>query len=197
MIETNKTPLFDYTRAEITAGLFVVVGLALLGYLSISVGGLRFRPRNAYHVRARFANIGDLKPRAPVKVAGVTIGRVESIHLAEFVGEVELGIGRAVHLPKDTIASISTAGLLGDAYVALSPGGATDDLKDGDRIAQTEPALNMADLVGRAAFGTSQAPAPRGDKDQDKDKDKGEGADEPAPGKPAPATKPTKNEELR
>jgi phospholipid/cholesterol/gamma-HCH transport system substrate-binding protein len=187
MIET-KTPLFDYTRAEIVAGLFVLLGLALLGYMSISIGGFRFRPRNAYHVRARFSNIGDLKPHAPVKIAGVTVGRVESIRLAEFVGEVDLGLGRAVRLPKDTIASISTAGLLGDAYVSLSPGGSSADLKDGDRISQTEPALNMADLVGRAAFGTSQAPPPRGDQGNDNEKN-----NQPAPGKQAPADK----EELR
>ena len=160
MIE-NRTPLFDYTRAEIVAGLFVILGLASLGYLSISIGGLSVVPRNAYHVEARFSNIGDLKMRAPVKIAGVTIGRVDSIRLAEFVGEVQLGINRSVRLPRDTIASISTAGLLGDAYVSLSPGGAAVDLKEGDRIAQTEPALNMADIIGRTAFGAPQGPSPK------------------------------------
>ena len=155
----GRPSFFDYTRAEIVAGLFVLFGLAVLGYLSTSIGGLRLLPRDAYSVKARFSNVGDLKSRAPVKIAGVTIGRVESIHLAEFVAEVELGINRSARLPKDTIASIATAGLLGDAYVALSPGGADVDLKDGDRIAQTAPALNMADLVGRAAFGASSTPA--------------------------------------
>jgi phospholipid/cholesterol/gamma-HCH transport system substrate-binding protein len=163
MIE-NKTPLFDYTRAEIVAGTFVVLGLVVLGYLSISIGGLRILPRDAYHVKARFSNIGGLKGNAPVKIAGVTVGRVDAIRLADYVGEVELGINKGVRLPKDTIASISTAGLLGDAYVALSPGGADADLKEGDRIAQTEPALNIADIVGRTAFGTAQEPARGGDK---------------------------------
>jgi phospholipid/cholesterol/gamma-HCH transport system substrate-binding protein len=171
MIET-KTQLFDYTRAEIGAGVFVILGLVTLGYLSISVGGLRLAPRHAYHVRARFSNIGDLKAHAPVKIAGVTVGRVESIRLAEFVGEVELGIGRSVRLPKDTIASISTAGLLGDAYVSLSPGGSNAELKEGDRISQTEPALNMSDLVGRAAFGTAQPPEQKDDKKDDRRDDK-------------------------
>lgn len=165
---------FDYTRAELVAGLFVILGLGGLGYLSTSIGGLQVLPRDAYHVTARFSNVGDLKGRAPVKIAGVTIGRVESIHLAEFVAEVELGINRGVHLPKDTIASIATAGLLGDAYVALSPGGADVDLKEGERIAQTEPALNMADLVGRAAFGASSTPASK-DPNNDTTKDPKEG----------------------
>jgi phospholipid/cholesterol/gamma-HCH transport system substrate-binding protein len=170
MIE-NKSPLFDYTRAEIGAGVFVLLGLVTLGYLSTSIGGLRLLPRNDYHVVARFSNIGDLKPNAPVKIAGVTVGRVDSIRLEDFVGEVQLGIGRAVRLPKDTIASITTAGLLGDAYVSLSPGGSETNLKDGERIGQTEPALNMADIVGRAAFGTTQAPARGGDKGTQQEKD--------------------------
>ncbi|HVX93546.1 MAG TPA: outer membrane lipid asymmetry maintenance protein MlaD [Polyangia bacterium] len=158
MIE-QRTPLFDYTRAEIVAGIFVLVGLGALAYLSISIGGLHVLPRQAYSVRARFSNIGDLKPHASVKIAGVTVGRVEAIRLAEFVGEAELSIDKAVRLPKDTIASITTAGLLGDAYVSLTPGGDDVDLKEGDRIAQTEPAMNMADLVGHAAFGNASAPA--------------------------------------
>jgi len=159
----GRPSFFDYTRSEIVAGLFVILGLAGLGYLSISIGGLRVLPREAYRVKARFSNVGDLKGRAPVKIAGVTIGRVESIHLTEFVAEVELGINQAVRLPKDTIASISTAGLLGDAYVALSPGGAEAELKEGDRISQTEPALNMADLVGRAAFGAPSSASKGGE----------------------------------
>ena len=109
---------------------------------------------------ARFSNVGDLKLRAPVKVAGVTVGQVKSIRLADYYGEVELAIARKVGLPKDTIASIATAGLLGDAYVSLSPGGADANLGDGDRITRTEPALNMADIIGRYAFGGQQTPAP-------------------------------------
>jgi phospholipid/cholesterol/gamma-HCH transport system substrate-binding protein len=162
MIEA-KTSLFDYTRAEIAAGLFVIAGLAIIGYLSISIGGLRVVQRDVYHVQARFSNVGDLKMRAPVKMAGVTIGRVESIRLVDYLGEVELGIIRGMRLPKDTIASITTAGLLGEAYVSLSPGAADADLREGDRISQTEPALNMSDLVGHAAFGNAQAPSsPKG-----------------------------------
>jgi phospholipid/cholesterol/gamma-HCH transport system substrate-binding protein len=168
----QRTTLFDYTRAEIVAGLFVLVGLGALAYLSISIGGLHVLPRATYHVRARFSNIGDLKPHASVKIAGVTVGRVEAIRLAEFVGEAELGIDKAVRLPKDTIASITTAGLLGDAYVSLTPGGDDVDLKEGDRIAQTEPAMNMADLVGHAAFGNASAPARQDPKDKQNPADK-------------------------
>jgi phospholipid/cholesterol/gamma-HCH transport system substrate-binding protein len=109
-------------------------------------------------VSARFSNLGDLKARAPVKIAGVTIGRVESIRLVDYYGLAELAIRRDVSLPKDTIASIATAGLLGDAHVALSPGSAEANLADGDRISHTEPAVNITDLIGRTAFGTTGAP---------------------------------------
>jgi phospholipid/cholesterol/gamma-HCH transport system substrate-binding protein len=147
--------MFDYTRMEIVTGIFVVLGLCALGYLSVSIGGLRVGPRDAYRVTARFSNVGDLKARAPVKIAGVTIGRVESIRLADYYGEVELSVGHKIQLPKDTIASIATSGLLGESYVALQPGGDEANLTDGGRITQTESAINISDLIGRTAFGTA------------------------------------------
>jgi phospholipid/cholesterol/gamma-HCH transport system substrate-binding protein len=152
--------MFDYTKMEIVTGVFVVLGLAALGYLSISIGGLRVLPRDAYRVTARFSNVGDLKARAPVKIAGVTIGRVESIRLADYYGETQLSIRRDVKLPKDTIASITTAGLLGEAYVALSPGSDDQDVAEGGRLGHTEPAINVSDLIGRTAFGTSGTSPP-------------------------------------
>jgi phospholipid/cholesterol/gamma-HCH transport system substrate-binding protein len=145
--------MFDYTKTEIATGVFLVFGLVALGYLSISIGGLRLLHRQAYDVRARFSNVGDLKVRAPVKIAGVTVGQVESIRLSNYFGEVGLAVNRSVALPKDTIASISTAGLLGEAFVSLSPGAADAQLHEGDLITHTEPALNVADLLGRYAFG--------------------------------------------
>jgi len=149
--------LTDYSKSEIAAGAFVVLGLAALGYLSLSIGGLHLGRRDEYRVRARFSNVGALKPRAPVKVAGVTVGRVEAIRLADYMGEVELALDRRLLLPNDTIASVTTSGLLGDAFVALVPGSADGNLGDGDVIRRTEPALNMADLIGRAAFGDKTA----------------------------------------
>jgi phospholipid/cholesterol/gamma-HCH transport system substrate-binding protein len=158
--------LLDYRRSEIVAGAFVLAGLALLGYLSLSIGGVRLGPRDRYRVLARFSNIGDLKLRAPIKIAGVTVGEVKGIRLADYFAEITLEVDRAIALPTDTIASISTAGLLGEAYVALSPGAADGDLRPGDRITRTEPALNVADLIGRYAFGggaSGQTPSPASD----------------------------------
>src|SRR5262245_26935913 len=116
----------DYGKSEIVAGVFVLMGLAILAYLSISIGGLRLGRHHRYEVKARFSNIGGLKPRASVKIAGVTVGEVSSIRLADYFAEVGIDVDYEVTLPKDTIASITTAGLLGEAYVSLSPGAADE-----------------------------------------------------------------------
>ena len=152
--------MFDYKKAEIAAGAFLLMGLMVLGYLSISLGGLEIRPRDQYRVRARFSNVGDLKARAPVKVAGVTVGSVEAIKLVDYYADVELAVDRKVPLPTDTIASIATSGLLGEAHVSLSPGSADQNLAAGARISHTEPALNVADLLGRYAFGNANQSPP-------------------------------------
>jgi len=127
----------------------------VLGYLSVSIGGIALGSPKSYRLRARFSNVGDLKQRAPVKVAGVTVGSVRSVDLVDYLGQAELAVDRKVVLPRDTIASIATAGLLGESYVSLSPGASELNLGDGDRIAQTEPAVNVIDLIGKYAFGGS------------------------------------------
>ena len=154
--------MFDYKKAEIATGAFLLVGLAALAYLSISIGGLKLLPRDSYRLRARFSNVGDLKLRAPVKVAGVTIGSVEAIRLVDYFAEVELAVDRKVQLPTDTIASIASAGLLGESHVSLSPGAADQNLAAGERITHTEPALNVADLLSRYAFGNANQNPPAG-----------------------------------
>jgi phospholipid/cholesterol/gamma-HCH transport system substrate-binding protein len=159
--------LFDYKKAEISAGAFLLLGLAVLAWLSISIGGFKLSSRDAYRLRARFSNVGGLKLRAPVKVAGVTIGSVEAIRLVDYYAEVELAVNREVQLPADTIASIATAGLLGEAHVSLSPGSADENLAAGARITHTEPALNVADLLSRYAFGNANQRPPAGASETD------------------------------
>lgn len=143
----------SYSRTEIVAGVFVLAGLAAVAYLSLSVGGLELFPQQRYPVVARFASVGDLDAGASVRIAGVDVGRVEAIGLEDYVARVELSIERQVALPADTIASIRTEGLLGQAYVSLSPGAAERMLGPGERIAQTEPAIDLIDLIGTYAFG--------------------------------------------
>ena len=141
-----------YRRSEIAAGIFVLLGVAAIAYLSISIGGAELFRGDTIEVSARFASVGDLKPDAPVKIAGVKIGRVKKIRLADYSAEVELETTHDVALPSDTIASIRTEGLLGESYVLLRPGGSETDLASGDRIAQTESAVDLIDLVVKYAL---------------------------------------------
>jgi len=146
----------DHSRAELAVGAFVVVGLAGLAYLSVSIGGLELFENDRIQVGARFASIGDLKTGAVVKVAGVKVGRVQAIRLEDYAAETKLAIDANLVLPSDTIASIRTEGLLGESYVLLRPGGAEDNLEDGSRIGQTEPAIDLIDLLVKYALDSAE-----------------------------------------
>lgn len=156
------------TKTEILVGVFVMLGIAALGYLSISIGGLELFPPARYVLKAQFASVGDLKPGAPVRLAGVKVGQVSDVRLKDYLAETDLTIRRDLVLPQDTIASVRSEGLLGDTYVSLTPGGSLQNLAAGSRIARTEPAIDLSDLLARYAFGghASSAPAASG-KDKD------------------------------
>jgi phospholipid/cholesterol/gamma-HCH transport system substrate-binding protein len=146
-----------YTRTEIAVGLFVIAGVAALAYLSLSLGSAHlFQPR-PLRISARFATVGDLKQGAAVKLAGVRVGQVASISLNNYQAVAELTVDSRVALPADTIASIRTSGLLGASYVLLSPGSSERDLHNGDRIAQTEPPVDLFDLLSKFVFGQGKA----------------------------------------
>lgn len=149
----------EYTRTELAVGTFVVLGMAGLAYLSVSIGGASLWPRDRYAISARFATVGDLAAGAVVKLAGVPVGEVSRVTLDDYAARVEMRIDRTLALPADTIASVKTEGLLGEAYVALSPGASTEDLKDGGRITQTEPPLDLFELVEKYAFDSDNGKA--------------------------------------
>lgn len=138
---------------EMWVGAFVAAGLFALGVLSFRVGNLTSADVvNGYHVEARFEDVGSLKVRAPVTVAGVRVGRVLSIRFDPdtYQALVVMNIdGRYKNLPTDTGASILTSGLLGEQYIELEPGGAEEYLKDGSRIKVTQSAMILEKLVGR------------------------------------------------
>ncbi len=146
------------TKTEVLVGAFVMLGILALGYLSISIGGLDLMPPERYVLKARFASVGDLKQGAPIRLAGVKVGQVTDVRLKDYVAEAELSVGRSLVLPKDTVASIRSEGLLGDTYVSLSPGGSLENLRDGALVAQTEPAIDLSDLLARYAFGKRSEP---------------------------------------
>lgn len=142
----------EYTRTEISVGFFVIAGVAAIAYLSLSIAGVQLFAGHGTTVTGRFASVGELKEGATVKIAGVPVGNVRSIKLERYAAEVELGIADTVAIPADTIASIRTEGLLGEAYVMLRPGGSERNLASGERLAQTESAVDIVDLIVKYAL---------------------------------------------
>jgi len=145
------------TRAplrDLLVGLFVLVGLGAIAYLSLSVGGLSARGPGGLTVFADFDEIGGLKPRAQVVISGVKVGQVASIALDDnYRARVKMDLDARLKLPIDTSASIVTSGLLGDRYVSLQLGGEPETLKPGDRIAMTESAVVLERLIGKLVYG--------------------------------------------
>jgi len=140
---------------ETLVGTFVVVGFLAIVFLALKAANLAtFTGSSTYGVTARFDNIGGLKVRAPVKSAGVTVGRVAAISLdvKTYQGLVTLELDRRFQFPKDTSAKILTAGLLGDQYVGLEPGGDDKDLAAGDSIKMTQSAVVLENLIGQLLY---------------------------------------------
>jgi phospholipid/cholesterol/gamma-HCH transport system substrate-binding protein len=141
---------------ETLVGLFVLLGLLGLVFLALKAANLGSTSGGStYNVQARFDNIGGLKPRAPVRAAGVTVGRIQSIALdpKTFQGVVVMAIEDRFQFPKDTAAKILTAGLLGDQYIGLEPGGDDQNLKAGETLAQTQSAVVLENLIGQFLTG--------------------------------------------
>ncbi len=147
----------DRKVLDLWVGIFVAAGLAALLVLALKVSNASttFNTSDSYTVIAEFDNIGGLKPRAPVKSAGVLVGRVESIGFdnQKFVARVELKLDKRYQFPTDSSASILTSGLLGEQYIGLE-GGADDALlKEGDRMMLTQSAVVLERLIGQFLYG--------------------------------------------
>ena len=141
---------------ELAVGAFVALGIAALAMLSFRVGNLSTSDGGGYHVKARFENIGGLKVKAPVTVAGVRIGRVTDIYFdsEDYQAVAVLNISKQyAALPKDTGASILTSGLLGEQYISLEPGGSPEVLAEGDELTLTQSALVLEKIIGQFLFG--------------------------------------------
>ena len=146
---------------EILVGFFVLLGMLGLVFLALQAANLgSIGGGDTYTVKARFDNIGGLKVRAPVRTAGVTVGRVTQIALdgKTYQGVVTMEVARNYKFPKDSAAKILTAGLLGHQYIGLEPGGDDKDLAPGDTVSQTQSAVVLENLIGQ--FFTSKAEGP-------------------------------------
>lgn len=143
----------DKSRMELTVGVFVLIGIVCLGYLSIKLGKLELVGGDVYEVEAPFNSASGLKPGAAVEIAGVEVGRVKSIALRDDQAIVRLAVHNSVKLYTDTFASIKTRGIIGEKFISLSPGGGGEPLQAGGVIRDTESGLDLEELVSQYVHG--------------------------------------------
>lgn len=146
---------------EILVGVFVLLGMAGLVFLALKAANLgSIGTGDSYTLTANFDNIGGLKVRAPVRAAGVTVGRVTKITLDNklYQGVVTMEVERGYRFPTDTAAKILTSGLLGDQYIGLDAGGADKELEPGSHVAQTQSAVVLESLIGQFLSGKAEGP---------------------------------------
>jgi phospholipid/cholesterol/gamma-HCH transport system substrate-binding protein len=143
-----------YTQ-ETVVGIFVVVGLLAIAYMTVKLGNVGFLGENSYSLYAKFNKVTGLRVGNPVNMLGLEIGRVESFKMdqEDQVVVVDFKINKGIKVYDDAIASIKTEGLIGDKFVSIDPGGGGDLLEDGDTITDTESPTDIMDLVSKYAFG--------------------------------------------
>ncbi len=139
---------------EAAVGLFMIAGFLCFAWLSVKLGDVDLLGGETYQVSARFGSISGLKKGAMVEIAGVKVGKVDEIRLdaESYEAVVLLAINKDVVLQEDSIASIRTAGIIGDRYIDVSPGGADELIGEGGRIYETESAINLEQLVSKYIF---------------------------------------------
>ena len=147
--------MINRSKIDLAVGFFVAIGILALVFLALKVGNLvNFSISEGYRLETRFDNIGGLKVRAPVKSAGVVVGRIEAIQLdpETYEAVIDLRIAPEYRFTKDTIASILTSGLLGEQYISLESGGEAEYLKSGERVMKTQSAMILEKLIGQFLF---------------------------------------------
>ena len=143
----------NYKTSEIIVGLFVLIGIACLGYLAIKLGKLEVLSDSGYTVYADFPTVAGLKRGDPVEIAGVKVGRVESMGLADDRARLQLRLDDGIKLQEDVIASVRARGLIGDKFVLVSPGASDKIIPSGGRIRETESPPDIPDLIGKLVGG--------------------------------------------
>lgn len=138
---------------ELGVGTFLLIGLVCLAYLSFYLGDVKIFDRSSYFVKAGFPNVSGLVEKAPVTIAGVEIGRVEEIKFENGEALVTLRVDRDIHIEEDAIAGIKTMGIIGEKYIAISPGASETYVQPGGRIRDTQPPLDLEEMIGKFVFG--------------------------------------------
>ncbi|SPF41190.1 Mammalian cell entry related domain protein [Syntrophobacter sp. SbD1] len=142
-------------RLEFGVGLFLIIGVFCLGYLSFSLGNLSIG-NSRYELVAAFPTVSGLKNKAQVTMAGVGIGEVKSVRLKDSHAEVTLSINKNVKLEEDSIASIKTMGIIGDKYVSITPGASESYIQNGGTIRETQPPIDIESLISKFVFGSME-----------------------------------------
>lgn len=139
---------------EMIVGLFLLAGFASFAYIAIKMGDIRMFMDETYPVTARFTSISGLKEGAIIELAGVKVGKVSRIELdsGEYEAVVHLNVSKEVQLTDDSIASIRTAGIIGDRFIKLTPGGSDIFIEAGGEIEETEPSISIEELVSKYIF---------------------------------------------
>jgi phospholipid/cholesterol/gamma-HCH transport system substrate-binding protein len=143
----------ERTRINIVVGLFMVLGIVALAYLSIQLGRVSFLGGRGYTVTVDFPSVGGLKSGSTVEIAGVEIGRVEAIGLADYQARVTLRVHSGIKLQEDSIASIKTKGLIGERYIRISPGGSDKLIGPNGKIREVEAPVDFEELLSKYIFG--------------------------------------------
>lgn len=138
---------------ELAVGLFMIAGIICLGYLSIKLGRMEVLGSKGYELYAHFSNSGGLKSGSSVVIAGVDVGRVKGIMLEDYQARVVLDLQQGVEIQEDAIASIKTKGLIGEKYIEITPGGSEKIIPPGGRIRDTQPAVDLEELISKFVFG--------------------------------------------
>lgn len=138
---------------EFTVGIFVLIGIICLGYLTIKLGKMEVLGGDGYEIHALFSNVGGLTTGADVLIAGVKVGKVAKIALTDYNAKVTLRISKDVKIQEDAIASIKTKGLIGEKYIELTPGGSDTLIGPGGILKDTQPAVDIEELISKYVFG--------------------------------------------
>ncbi len=146
----------NMAKLEMTVGIFMLIGILCLGYISIKLGKMELLGGDYYTVSALFDSVSGLKPGARVEIAGVEVGKVDRIALDPKSGDqavVGMKIKSGVKITDDVIASVRTSGIIGDKFIMLKPGGSERYLKNNDTIRETESAIDIEDLISKFIHG--------------------------------------------
>jgi len=154
------------TRTEFIVGFFVLIGIICLGYLAVRLGKLEVMGSSGYTVLADFPSVAGLKIGDPVEIAGVKIGRVEAMGLAEDRARVELRVQDGVQLQDDVIASVRARGLIGDKFILITPGASDKIIPAGGKIRETDSPPDLQDLIGKFIGGDLTSKSDKKDESQ-------------------------------